>query len=413
MSNQRGSSPFLWIKENKYLLGTSFSHLMIDGFSMVIYPLLPLIAREFNLTLSKVGILRTTYSLSTSFLQLPVSVLLEPMSEIISIIIGILWVSFGFLLMSVSSTFLMLLIVSFIAGLGGNIQHPIGSSFVSRVYDKNRRGSSLGFLNFSGDIGKTIFPIIISWILTFYLWRNCLFIFGVFGTLVSILMFYIYRRSIRGIHKKDIKTDSSATSKNNGSYYGKWGITSVPKFVVLSIIGILDAASRVIMLTYLPFLFIQKGIKAEKTGVYLTILLTGGSAGKLGCGFLSDRFGYLPMILITEILTSLSILLIYFNNNLILLIVLLFIGGFVLNGTSTVLYTTVAELVSTEKRNRGYGLFYTIYLIAEALGPVAFGYIGQVWGLGSIYFVLSGFTFLIVPFAIWLKSMNGRQVTQQ
>ena len=397
---------FTHIYSNKYLIGTSFSHLMIDGFSMVLYPLLPLIAKEFNLTLSKVGILRTTYSFSTSFLQLPVSIFLEPISEMILIIVGVLWVSIGFILMSLSSSFLWLLIISFIAGLGGNIQHPIGTSFISKVYDKGKRGSSLGILNFSGDIGKTIFPVLVSWILAFYLWRQNLLIFGIFGTATSILLFYFYRNSFGSWHEEKSKKFGADYLYNKSSFYKKWGINSIPKFIFLSLIGIIDASARVVMLTYLPFLLIYKGIKAEKTGIYLTILLAGGSAGKLGCGFFSDRFGYLAMILITEVLTSFSILLLYFNNNFLIMIILLFIGGFVLNGTSTVLYTTVAELVSTEKRNRGYGLFYTIYLIAESLGPTAFGYIGQLWGLESIYYVLSAFTFLIIPLAIILNKVH-------
>ena len=396
-----------WISSNKYLVGVSFSHLMIDGLSMAIYPLLPLIAKDFNLTLSKVGILRTTYSLSTSFLQLPISIFLEPISEMFLIIVGILWVSVGFILMSISSSFLLLLIISFIAGLGGNIQHPIGSAFISKVYDKNKRGSSLGILNFSGDVGKTIFPVLVSWILTIYLWRKSLLVFGLFGTFISMFLFYIYRDSFVPWKNRNCnKYDFPANNDNKNSFYNKWGIISLPRFLILSLIGIIDSFSRIVMLTYLPFLFIQKGIKAEKTGIYLTILLVGGSTGKLGCGFLSDKYGYLPMILVTEILTSLSMLMLYFNNNYIIMIVLLFIGGFVLNGTSTVLYTTVAELVSSEKRNRGYGLFYTIYLISESLGPVIFGYIGQIWGLGSIYYVLAAFTFIIIPLVILLKKID-------
>ena len=43
--------------------------------------------------------------------------------------------------------------------------------------------------------------------------------------------------------------------------------------------------------------------------------------------------------------------------------------GVALNGTSSVLYGTVADLVSSERRSRGYGLYYTVTIGASALAP--------------------------------------------
>ena len=47
--------------------------------------------------------------------------------------------------------------------------------------------------------------------------------------------------------------------------------------------------------------------------------------------------------------------------------------GMALNGTSSVLYGTVPELVAPERRQRAFSIFYTGGVGAGALAPVLYG----------------------------------------
>lgn len=383
------------ISNNKYLLGCAFLHLINDGFFVLLYPLLPLIAEEFDLSFSRVGILRTAFSFSASVLQLPFSFLSEKLWEMMLLVGGIGWLSGGIVVMGLSGTFLSLIIFSVISGLGGNIQHPVGSAFISRIYENRKRGSAIGVLNFSGDIGKIIYPLLVSAILLSFHWRQCLIIIGASGLIIAALMGSMYRKSKETYQYKR----KNSPEKFNGA----WGVSSPVKFGVVSLIGIIDAIVRTALLTFIPFLFINKGLPSEQNGFLLTLLFIGGAGGKLGCGFMSDRFGMLKMIIITEVLTAVSIFMLPFISPAYIFFLL--VGcGFVLNGTSTVLYTTIAELVSPHGRSRGYGLFYTVYLSSEAIGPVVFGFIGDTLGLNWIFFMLAFISIWIVPLAFALKS---------
>jgi len=381
------------LKEHRFLYGCSFLHLINDGFFVILYPLLPLIARDFNLSLSRVGILRTSFSFSASFLQLPFALLTEKWWEMFLLALGMGWVSLGLILMGLTASFGALLGLSFFAGMGGNIQHPVGSAFISRVYDNRRRGSSIGVLNFSGDIGKVIFPLLISAILLSFDWRACLYILGSVGFLFSIFMGVLYRKR---------STTHTSPEKEKVEKESSWGIKNPKKFILLSIIGIIDGMVRTALLTFIPFLFLQKGIPDHRSGLLLTLLFTGGALGKLGCGFLADRLGSSKMILITEVLTGAFILLFPFIR-VGLMVGLLLLCGFVLNGTSTVLYSTIAELVSPERRVRGYGLFYSTYLCSEAFGPIIFGFVGDLLGLNWIFIILCLISFLIIPLILPLR----------
>ena len=113
-------------------------------------------------------------------------------------------------------------------------------------------------------------------------------------------------------------------------------------------------------LTFVPFLLAQKGASPEQMGLLFTLVFAGGACGEFVCGPLAERLGAVRMVVVTELLTGLSILALLplpLTASLVLLPVL----GVFLNGTSSVLYATVAELVSPEARTRGYGLFYMLY----------------------------------------------------
>ena len=53
--------------------------------------------------------------------------------------------------------------------------------------------------------------------------------------------------------------------------------------------------------------------------------------------------------------------------------------GMALNGTSSVLYGTVADLVSERARARSYAIFYTLGISASALSPFVYGLLSD-WG---------------------------------
>ena len=55
--------------------------------------------------------------------------------------------------------------------------------------------------------------------------------------------------------------------------------------------------------------------------------------------------------------------------------------GVALNGTSSALYATVADLVTPERRARAYGLYYTLVVGASAAAPLVYGALGDAIGI--------------------------------
>jgi MFS family permease len=75
-----------------------------------------------------------------------------------------------------------------------------------------------------------------------------------------------------------------------------------------------------------------------------------------------------------------------------------------LNGTSSVLYGTVADLVSPERRARAYGLYYTLVVSASAAAPVAYGALGDAVGVPTTVLLTSAIVLTTIPLCLVLRS---------
>ncbi len=376
------------IREHRPLIANALMHLVNDGCFVAIYPILPLIAVEYNLNYAQVGFLKTALTASSTAFQIPMALLAERFGEIVMLAMGMAWVSAGFIVLGLAASFVQTLVLLTAAGTGGSVQHPVASSFISRQYEGRRRGSALGVLNFAGDLGKFVVPLIFALSLSAYGWRASLVGLGAISLLFAIAFWYLLRDKDRSSRRVP---QQATTAPVKG-----WGILQPKTFGAILSMGVLDASVRSALLTFVPFLLIQKGLSTTQASLMLTVIFAGGAAGKLGCGILADKLGTTRMIVFTEAMTGALILLLLAMGPWTML-PLLFGVGFFLNGTSSVLLDGVAELFDASKRSRGYSLYFTIYLGAGAIGPIAYGTIGDAWSLPMVFFAMALGSLVIVP----------------
>jgi MFS family permease len=191
-----------------------------------------------------------------------------------------------------------------------------------------------------------------------------------------------------------------------------WGIEKKKAFTLLSGIGFVDTAVRASLITFLPFLLIGKGMPMEKTGLALTLLFIGGALGKFLCGVLAEKIGVIPSITITEAITGLGIFYLYTAPLSAVLPFLPFLGV-ALNGTSSVLYGTVADFVNPSRVPRAFGLFYTVIISASAVGPPVFGMISDTKGVPFTIVVIASFALVTLPLAFLLSMEMQKAVPRR
>src|SRR6266487_5616040 len=142
------------LRSNLALWACSALHTVNDAFFAVIFPLLPLLAADLQLSYAEVGLIKTAFSGASSAFQLPVGLLAERWGEYALLVGGNAWVALGLIGMGLAGAYLPLLGLTVLGGLGGNTQHPLAAALVSRRAPPGRRATAVGTLNFAGDLGK-------------------------------------------------------------------------------------------------------------------------------------------------------------------------------------------------------------------------------------------------------------------
>ena len=387
------------------LLSCGLAHFLHDGFSDVIYILLPLWQAEFALTLAEIGALKSCYSGMLAVSQAPAGILAERLSARRMLALGTVIAGLCFLALSTAGSFWILAALLLLAGMGSGTQHPLAATIVATAHADGGRRTALGIYNFTGDLGKIAVPMAAALVIAWFDWRAATFSYGAFGLMAAVVVFLTMRAlDVGGVPRVQApRGDEVAASLG-------WGIIDGRGFGALAAIGIIDSATRVGFLTFLPFLLSAKGAGIETIGLALGLTFAGGACGKFVCGVFAERLGILRTVILTELLTALGIGCLLFLP-LGWVLIWLPLVGMVLNGTSSVLYATVAEFVVTERQSRVFGLFYTLGSAASAVAAPALGLVSDLTSVATALACVAALVLTTIPLILLLRPSLAKATT--
>jgi MFS family permease len=369
------------------------AHAVHDGLADMSYVLLPMLAQTFNLSLAQVGLVRSALRAAMALFQAPAGLAAERLGARNLLAFGTAFAGLAYIGLGQASGFAAVLLALFFAGFGSAFQHPICSTLISHAYPGDGRRAALGTYNFAGDIGKFAFGGTISMLAVAGVpWQVPVTAFGSLGIAVALTLLIVLDRGV-------------AIAANPGADRAPvagWGIRHRGGFAALCAIEIIDNAVRTGFLTFIAFLMLDRNLPAGWAALSVPLVLIGGMAGKLACGFLAERIGVVRTIVLTEIATGAGILLLLVLPDLAAYLLLPLIGV-ALNGTSSALYATIGDLVDRERLPRAFGLFYTLGSTCGLVAPLALGMLGDRIGVADAMLVTAALAFLTLPACLVLR----------
>jgi len=375
--------------------GVAFgAHALHDGYTDLIYVMLPIWQAEFGLGYAALGALRGLFSGSMAGLQIPAGILGERFGPAAVLAAGTALSGLGFCLAGASTGLAMLVVALALGGIGSSTQHPLGSELIARTYAGPRSLKALGAYNFSGDIGKMTVPALAALMIAVMPWQTSLATLG-FGGIVAAAAIFLLMPRMAATPKPAVAAEArpGAADAPPPGNFAFWNLVSI---------GVLDSATRMSFLTFLPFVLTAKGASLPTIGLALTLVFAGGAAGKLVCAFIGARIGVIGTVWLTEALTTLTIVALL-PLPLEPALVLLPLIGIALNGTSSVLYGSVPFLVAAERRSRAFGIFYTGTIGSGAISPIVFGVAGDAFGVAVAVLMVAALALATLPLAAMLR----------
>jgi len=389
MMKQSNSLPEETVKHKKRnLLGACLAHILHDGYTDQLYALLPAWQAQFGLSYTGLAIVRALYFATMGGLQVPAGRFASRLKPRSALALSTFVAAAGVLIMASPTGFAGLCAGLVVAGIGSSVQHPSASDLVARSYGSESRGP-LGVYNFAGDLGKASLPAIAALLLTVLHWPTVVGLMGLLGILVGAALLFVVPNETghASVHREFAHERASR---------GGFGI--------LLSIGILDTATRMGYLLFLPFLIHARGGSSATVGLSLALLFVGGAFGKASCGWLGQRIGVVWSVIATEVATAALIGATCFTP-MTVMFVLLPLLGVVLNGTSSILYGTVPELAPHGDTGKAFAWFYTGVIGSGALAPIAYGTIADHSSRMIGTFASAGTALAIVPLVFSLRAV--------
>jgi len=377
-----------------------------DGLSSSLYILLPVLAQTFGLSYSQVGMIRASNNSAMLLFEIPAGILSERFGERPLLTFGLVCAGIGYLSLTTASGFLTVVLSLFLAGFGAAFQHSLSSSIISKTFQDTGRRSALGIYNSAGDGGKLTFTGCMSLALGMgAAWQHVVTGFGLLAFLMATVLFItLYQLDVGNRPTSQVNSEAVPGIK-------RWGIRDRKGFTALALMVFLDISVQGGFLTFLAFLMIEKQVPTHLAAFAVVLTLVGGAFGKFGCGFLAERLGVIRSLCLIECMTAAGIITVLLSPTLVAYC-LLPVLGFALQGSSSITYGTVGDLIKGDRQSRGFGAIYSIASAAAISGPIGYGLISDQFGLSMAMLAMAFVVVLPIPLSLLLRPALTQKFAQ-
>ncbi len=264
------------------LFAISLCHLLNDMMQALLPAMYPILKRGFGLDFGQIGLITLTFQLTASLLQPLVGLYTDHHPKPYSLVAGMGFSLTGLLILSIASSYPLLLLSAGMVGLGSAVFHP-ESSRVARMASGGRHGFAQSLFQVGGNTGSAIGPLLAAFVVVprgqrSVAWFSAAALAGM-AILVRVGRWY--------------RTHKAAVTSRAGA--AEHGLPRPRVMVALAILLVLVFSKNVYLASissYYTFFLIHKfGVSVQASQTYLFVFLGAVAAGTIIGGPVGDRVG--------------------------------------------------------------------------------------------------------------------------
>lgn len=361
------------LKETIYLLTGWFTLFIIGTDLFVISPLLPFIAKEFEISSAVAGWIVTVFSLTYAITAPLFGWLSDRIGRRFFIVFGLLAFCLANFLTAISPTFVMLITSRILAGLSVASITPLVYAIIGDTAKPEHRGTWLSIV-VSGHLMALWAGAPIGTLMEqLFGWRSVFISLAVIAVLLSFLNFSVWA-AIKKVHLAEAQT----------------------KVSIISIISAVSVTAFWAIAMYALYVFLGTGLvlynhfSSSELAASITTYGMGAVIGSLFSGRITDKIGArVVSIFSTAMLIGILALLGFFFSAGTLVYFLLFLWALIGYTSFTSYQARLAEEFQ-ETRGMALALNNTALYIGITLGSMMGGYIITKWEFFTLPFICSG-----------------------
>jgi MFS family permease len=368
-------------------------------------PVLPILIKEFNLTLSNAGMLMSIFSVTGFLLALPAGFILQRLGLKATGLIAVSAMFIGAALGTLSATVNFMLASRFIEGAGLGLITIVAPAAIAIWFPEERRGTPLGIWTTCMPLGNIVMLNLAPWLAKLGGWQLVWKAAGFFS-LAALILFWGFFRMPRPEEVMGTPLSNEADSMlKKPSSYGKAMLNASLWLIALQFV-----CYNVICLalgTYYPTFLNSVHHYPLPTASFILSLgtITAVFSQPLG-GCLSDRIGMRrPLIIVSSILLAPICLFLFIATGwMIPMLTIAFglIAGAIIPAT----FAAVPEIMeSKESVGSGMAVLAMGQNLGMLIGPILFGTLAESIGWVGAGYMLAPVC-VISAIAIWLAEFR-------
>jgi len=254
----------------------------------------------------------------------------------------------------------------FILGLVGNGAAHLAYSRSISTWFRQRLGTALAFVMVGAGLGAMILPLVAQAIVSRSGWRTSYAYLGGLALLLGLPLSWRYIRERGGT-----KSHSMAPIVHSGKTWQQ-GLRSHAFWIITAILFV-SSISMNGAITHLSALLTDRGITARDAALCASALGASSLLGRIVVGWLLDRFFGPRVALAINLITGLGVYLLARANNFSVGCLAAALIGVGAGGEAAITPYLLTRYFGLRALSTLYGLTWTFYAAAGAIGPVILG----------------------------------------
>ncbi len=345
----------------------------------VIFALFSNIKADFHLSDVQLGLLGTVFALVHSLASVPLGALADRYSRKLIIAIGVGFWSIMTFLSGATKSFVQLLIMRSLIGIGEASYAPAATSMLSDAFPSNQRGSVQGIFNAGMFVGGTLGAVVGGLIGYYYgSWRLAFTLVSIPGLILALSALTLPEQRTSRNQKTSFWSDLQELLKN-------------PVFSWILVSGILTTFAAGAYIAWgVEFVHRFKGYNLRDAAIYLgTTMMFAGTFGILAGSYIADRWqkisetGRSNAVLLSLIASVPFIFLGFYQEGTgLLFFFLFFMGVFFLSFSLGPVTAIMHDVVPKHMRATSFALYLLIiHILGDTFAPAIVGAISDFQGL--------------------------------
>ncbi len=371
-------------------------HALTHAYSAAFYVLLPFVAKDLELSYSQIGFLLALRQFMSMLVNLPAGMIVDTVGRH-SLLMGLALAGAAvpYLIIGMTSSFGVILICMALVGIGTFLWHPAAITSISEMYP-TRRGYGLAIHELGSNLGDTLAPLGVGFLLAYLSWRQVLSL----NVAVGLFLMLVVLRMVRHARRQRIEAATRALSVRE-YLEGLRVLVRNVNLMILALVSGVRSMTQHGLSTFLPLYLVNDlKVPAALLGLYVSLVQVSGMVATPIAGTLSDRIGPKRVATAGMFTTSLVILgFAAFDVGQAFVVVLALMGFFVYSMRPAIFRWAIG-LVPRQYEGTAVGTLFTTQALFSTLMPLVGGAIADRFGLLAVFYFIAG-TVLVANLAVF------------